>query len=52
MGRKELREALQSTWHVYEPRKPRTPMTRKDIEDARERSEAPQVEPWQPTEAE
>ncbi len=37
MGRREDREALQSTWTVLEPRVPGTPFRKKDIEDAAER---------------
>lgn len=37
MGRREDRAALQSTWTVLEPRVPRTPFRKKDIEDSAER---------------
>ncbi len=41
MGRRELRDELQSTWTVIEPRTKGVPMTKKDIDDAalRERQE-------------
>lgn len=40
MGRRELREELQSTWTVYEPREPGTPIRKKDVADANTRQEA------------
>lgn len=46
MGRREQRRELESTWNVYVPRKPGTPFTRKDVEDADERSS--QGEPMSP----
>lgn len=39
MGRREDREALQSTWNVYEPAQPGRPMTRADREQAIELEE-------------
>lgn len=36
MGRRELRAELQATWSVYTPRRPGTPFTKKDLEDADE----------------
>lgn len=38
MDRRRLREEIQSTWIVYEPRKAGTPFTKKDLADADELS--------------
>lgn len=38
MGRRELRDELQSTWSTYTPRVPGTPFRTKDLEDADERA--------------
>lgn len=38
MDRRKLREEIQSTWTVLEPRVPGTPFTRKDLADADELS--------------
>lgn len=32
MGRREERDAIQSTWRVYEPREPGTPFRKRDLE--------------------
>ncbi len=45
MGRREDREALQSTWTTLEPRVPGTPFTKKDIEDNEERERLPPPSP-------
>ncbi len=51
MGRREDREALQSTWTVLEPRVPGTPFTKKDIEDVAERERLPPPVPVTITDA-
>lgn len=40
MGRREQRAEMQRTWSVYEPQKPGTPFTAKDLADAETRAEA------------
>lgn len=45
MGRREDRAERESTWSVYEPQVPGTPMTQKDVEDANERSKQRPVIP-------
>lgn len=40
MGRREQRREMQSTWSVYEPQKPGTPFTARDLADADSLAEA------------